>query len=204
MPNENKQDDRLDEYRRWLVAADQKTQEDFDKTVLTLSGGALGVSFAFFKDIVGPHSSVQTLCLLAAWISWALSTCAVLASYYLSHLSLRRAITQVDDGKISPKYAGGVFTCWTACLNVSGAILFFIGVCFIAVFAAANLPIRGETNERKEAVVAPVRSNAAGDKARLSGRSDETREPSPTNGGLRSATATTPAEEIIPDRAKSN
>ncbi|WP_134984071.1 hypothetical protein [Xanthomonas axonopodis] len=43
------------EYRQWLVVAEQKAQEDYDKTVLTLSGGALGISFAFVKDIVGQN-----------------------------------------------------------------------------------------------------------------------------------------------------
>ncbi|WP_417913843.1 hypothetical protein [Candidatus Electronema sp. JM] len=43
MAEENNQADQLAEYRKWIVAAEQKSQEDFDKTVLSLSGGALGV-----------------------------------------------------------------------------------------------------------------------------------------------------------------
>ena len=49
-------DKTLQEYRAHLVSAAQKAQEDFDKTLLALSGGALGVSFAFVKDIVGDGS----------------------------------------------------------------------------------------------------------------------------------------------------
>lgn len=41
MPEESKQPDAMAEYRKSLVAAEQKSQEDFDKTVLSLSGGAL-------------------------------------------------------------------------------------------------------------------------------------------------------------------
>ena len=28
----------MTDYRKWLIAAEQKSQEDFDKTVLSLSG----------------------------------------------------------------------------------------------------------------------------------------------------------------------
>ena len=42
------------QYRALLVQTWQKTQDDIDKAILSLSGGALGVSFVFLKDIVGP------------------------------------------------------------------------------------------------------------------------------------------------------
>ena len=57
-------------YREWLVVAEQKSQENFDKTVLTLSGGALGISFAFLKDIVGPQPIILSVFLLTAWFAW--------------------------------------------------------------------------------------------------------------------------------------
>jgi len=49
--NEN-MNENLQEYRKHLVAAEQQVQADFDKTVLSLSGGALGISFAFVKNPV--------------------------------------------------------------------------------------------------------------------------------------------------------
>ena len=58
-------------YRLHLVAAEQKAQEDFDKTILSLSGGALGVSFVFLKDIVGPEHVAAPAWLFAAWLTWA-------------------------------------------------------------------------------------------------------------------------------------
>lgn len=130
--------EQLAEYRNWLVAAEQKAQEDFDKTVLTLSGGALGISFVFLKDVIGPNEVQHSGFLLSAWIVWAFSTFSVLASYYLSHLALRRAISQVDKGAIYNQTPGGVFACLTAALNAVGAILFLLGVCFITIFAGIN------------------------------------------------------------------
>jgi hypothetical protein len=133
----------LVEYRKHLVGAEQKSQEDFDKTVLSLSGGALGISFVFLKDVVGANPVLGPGWLLAAWISWGTSSLSVLASYFMSHLALRAAISQVDDGTIYSKPAGGVFRRWTAILNAAGAILFLSGVLFITVFAGTNLLSKG-------------------------------------------------------------
>ena len=44
------------EYRRQLLTLEQKSTEAFDKAVLSLSGGALGLSIAFFEQ---QHRSKQ-------------------------------------------------------------------------------------------------------------------------------------------------
>lgn len=184
MPEENKQPDAMAEYRKWLVAAEQKSQEDFDKTVLTLSGGALGISFAFLKDIVGPQPIVLSGFLLAAWFAWAFSTFSVLTSYYLSHLALRRAIGQVDDGTIFKNPPGGIFACLTAILNGTGAVLFLVGVCCITVFAIANLPTKGATNERKETTVTATPSGTATPTPPVTAAKTDAGRSPPTDGGL--------------------
>lgn len=140
------------EYRQWLVVAEQKAQEDFDKTVITLSGGALGVSFVFVKDIVGTNPIQNPSWLICAWSAWALSTFAVLASFYLSRLALRRAIEQCDDNTIFCQPPGGFFSRITRWLNASGAILFFVGICFMAAFATKNLVTGGLRDDREKAV----------------------------------------------------
>jgi hypothetical protein len=74
--------DDLDGYREHLVQALQKAHEDFDKTVLTLSGGALVVSITFVKDIVGPGSVIHKGLLMLSWFCWGISVTSVLISYY--------------------------------------------------------------------------------------------------------------------------
>jgi hypothetical protein len=184
MPEEHKHPDAMAEYRTWLVAAEQKSQEDFDKTVLTLSGGALGISFAFLKDIVGPQPIVLSGFLLAAWFAWAFSTFSVLTSYYLSHWALRRAIGQVDDGTIFKQPPGGVFARLTAVLNATGAILFLVGVCCITVFAVANLPTKGVTNDRKDAAVTAAPSSTATAKTSVTAANTDAGQSPSANGGL--------------------
>ena len=139
------------EYRQSLVAAEQKCQDDFDKTVLSLSGGALGVSFVFVKDLVGSNPIDHPNWLLLAWLTWAASSLAILASFFSSHLALRKAIQQCDDGTIYNQKPGGFLAGLTRNLNAAGALLFFVGVCLMAAFAFSNLSTRGSENVRQEA-----------------------------------------------------
>jgi hypothetical protein len=139
------------EYRQWLVAAEQKCQDDFDKTVLSLSGGALGVSFVMVKDVIGTNSISHPSWVLFAWVAWAISSLSVLASFFISHLALRKAIAQCDDGTIYTQKPGGRLSDFTRYLNAGGALLFFAGVCFMAAFAYTNLVPRGDKDVGQEA-----------------------------------------------------
>ena len=62
----------IQEYRRTFAALEQDSQVDYDKAILTFSGGALGISFAFFNNISGKISIVHAGFLVGAWLSWAL------------------------------------------------------------------------------------------------------------------------------------
>lgn len=140
---ESSEDDDLSDYRKHLQAAEQKSQEDFDRTVLSLSGGALGISFIFLKDVIGPNPVIEPGLLFAAWVTWGSSTFCVLASHYASHLALRKTIKQIDHKTIRKERPGGLYSSVTAVLNAAGAILFLVGVCTITLFANANLKYKG-------------------------------------------------------------
>lgn len=141
-----------DEYRRWLVQAEQKAQDDYDKTVLALSGGALGISFAFVKEIIGEKPIEQSWLLVSAWLAWAASTMVMLASYYFSRKALRKAIEQCDDKSIEDcETPGGIFTLILRQLNVAGALLFFLGVCLMAFFVNGNVNNHEVPHVRQEA-----------------------------------------------------
>ena len=142
----------LSDYRKHLITAEQKSQEDFDKTVLSLSAGALGISFVFLKDVIGPNQILKPDLLFGAWIAWGMSNLCVLFSYYLSQQALRKAIQQTDSNVINNEKPGGWYSVATAILNPSGAILFFVGVCSITLFANANL-------KNKETPIGSTQSN---------------------------------------------
>lgn len=129
----------METYRALLTEIEQKSQEDYDKAVFALSGGALGVSFAFVKDIVGEVPIQHPNWLLAAWIFWGLSVSCVLFSFFFSQMALRKAINQFDKGEIRKvERPGGWFDIATAALNVAGGVLFLAGIISMTVFASHN------------------------------------------------------------------
>jgi ferric iron reductase protein FhuF len=86
----------LDKYRDSLIETEQSSQSEFDKTVLTLSGGALGISFAFVERFARDGKTMATWALASAWASWTFSLILVLASLYLSTQAVRRTIVNAD------------------------------------------------------------------------------------------------------------
>jgi hypothetical protein len=123
------------EYRRLLIQAEQKAQETYDKTVLALSGGAFGISFAFVENFVS--SPQRAGWLLGAWVVWGLSITAVLFSFYFSTKALRKSVIQVDDGEV-PRSPGGRYSGITSVLNALGGVFFFVGALLLVIFVALN------------------------------------------------------------------
>ncbi len=141
MAMENEQQEpinELQEYRKLLTNLEQKSQEDYDKAILTLSGGALGVTFAFIKNIV-KASSIQCPALIySAWVVWTVSLLATLISFYFSRKALRKAIEQLDNGAIYSGTPGGYFDKVTSVLNSLSGLLFIAGVIMAIIFVAYN------------------------------------------------------------------
>jgi hypothetical protein len=173
----------LDEYRVELLRTEQRSQAEFDKTLLTLSGGALGVSFAFVNQFLGEEPPVATAALIVAWACWIASLAGVLLSHYFSTLALRKAVRQVDEGTILMESVGGRFDKAVAVLNAAGGILFIAGLIAIGYFVTSNLE---ETHGREEAAAAGAPAAGAQDSPVAQARGEE---------WLPSSAAATPAEE---------
>lgn len=75
-------------YRDLLQELSVKSQEQYDKTVITLSTGALGLSFAFIKDVVDIKIASNINFLTGAWICFTLSVLSVLLSFLASKYAL--------------------------------------------------------------------------------------------------------------------
>ena len=131
--------DDLKNYRDFLMKADHQASLNYDKAVMTLAGGTLGISITFLKDIV-PNPLPETKILLyISWIFLALSLASILISYLFSMESLRKAMKQVDDGTIhTTKNIGGFFARLTASLRVLASIAFLAGVIGFLWFALSN------------------------------------------------------------------
>ena len=86
------------QYLKALQESEFQAIDQFDKTVLTLTGGAFGVSFAFLKDIVRPDVVTPQNFLVAAWVFWCVTLSVNLTSFYFSHLAMRRAQREYRAG----------------------------------------------------------------------------------------------------------
>lgn len=137
MPDFN---DQITEYRKGLQLLEQQMQSEYDKAILALSGGALGVSMTFLKDVVIKQGVEGGGYLLFAWLCWGLSVTCTLSSYYTSTLAMQRAVRQTDDKLIYWELAGGWLNQATKALNFAAGILFMIGVVLIVVFVSYNIP----------------------------------------------------------------
>lgn len=135
-----------EEYRELLQKLEVESQITYDKAVMTLSGGALAISFAFVKDFTPIDGAQGIIILLTAWTLWGLSLAAVLTSHHLSALALRYAINTEDDEtqeKTSNRYDTA-----TAILNAVSGAFFVLDVICLVTFVYLNM--ENENVERKE------------------------------------------------------
>jgi len=128
----------LGDYRAQLVEAEHASQTAFDRTLLALSGGALGLSLTFVGTFIGHNAARAIGWLWGSWVLWAVSLSVMLISHYLSTLAMRKAIAQLDQGRIYDESPGGVFDVLIKVLNPMGGVLFLAGVATIIVFAIQN------------------------------------------------------------------
>jgi hypothetical protein len=121
--------------RAQLVSLERKSQQAYDKAVLILSGGALGLSLVVVKDYLGLRGGGGAGLMALAMLCWALSVSCILFSSASSRKVLRSAIRRVDGGGPSPhldelsdRVASG--------LSTGSGVLFLVGVAFFAAYVA--------------------------------------------------------------------
>ena len=124
----------MNEIRKEYIESYYHSQDQFDKAVLTLSGGAIGVSFAFMNDVVGddPH---HIMWILLAWTAWSLSIIFIFISFYVGAQAFRQEIKNLDEGKVG----GSRWSTAVGWLNPLAGIMFVLGVLFLGFFVALNL-----------------------------------------------------------------
>jgi hypothetical protein len=129
----------LREFRGQLVALEQQSQTAFDKTLLSLGGGALAVSFAFLKDFLRTQGAAQPKLIFAAWLCWTASIAVVLVSHLSSVFATRRAINDLKTADPYGHTRGGWLGLLTDGLNILGGAAFVVGLVLAGMFVLANL-----------------------------------------------------------------
>ena len=126
-------------YKADLARQLREMQSEYDKAVMTLAGGGLGLSMTFLKDIIGNHPPLHIWSIIIAWICWASSLTVMLMGFLFSKNAFSRAISQVDQHTIYYQAPGGWHDKITGLLNPLGGILFVLGLILFGFFVISNL-----------------------------------------------------------------
>jgi hypothetical protein len=114
------------------------SNEQFDKNVLFIASGALGVSFAFIEKLVpNLENAIEKTCLFNAWYSFAIVIFISLVSHFISSLSIRWSISHCEDENFTTKMK---YWNWvTRSLNILMIIGLLIGTILLINFIKKNI-----------------------------------------------------------------
>ena len=140
-------EEELANYRTSLIEVETQLKESYDKLVVLLSGGALGLSMTFLKDIINLNQIVYPFVLLTAWGAFILSLMAILGALSFGIEAHRKAVLQIDDDTIYDQKAGGRFSWLTKILHRSAAVFLFFGLISMSVFVYINV---GDNHAKRE------------------------------------------------------
>jgi hypothetical protein len=115
----------------------------YDKWILTLSGGALGLSITFIEKIAKNPTPDTLFWLEISWVCLVISLLTALLSLVTSQSAIRENREELDLAHSENRAPSLSFSRWftyiTNGLNWSSLILFILGVVFLCVFSFKNI-----------------------------------------------------------------
>jgi len=128
----------MDEYRNYLIASKQTSQNTLDKYLISLSSGSLGLSIVFVNNIIKGNPIYCKSFLTISWVLFSITILLVLISFLSSIYSFSKAISQTDSNKIQNEEPGGTWNLITKILNIIGVIFFLFGLILLLIFVSLN------------------------------------------------------------------
>lgn len=128
--------------RKALTEAEQAQSLLFDRTAITISAGALGLSIAFIHEILGGHKPLAPLILLASWAFLIGAILSTLISFQFSVLAYQKQRDLLDENCLSKKPTGTRKNYWARAVgiaNIASLIFIIFGLLFLAYFASENI-----------------------------------------------------------------
>jgi len=126
----------MDEYRNYLIASKQTSQNTLDKYLISLSSGSLGLSIVFVNNIIKGNPIYCKSFLTISWVLFSITILLVLISFLSSIYSFSKAISQTDSNKIQNEEPGGTWNLITKILNIIGVIFFLFGLILLLIFVS--------------------------------------------------------------------
>jgi len=115
----------------------------YDKWILTLSGGALGLSIAFIEKIAKNPTPDTLFWLKISWGCLVISLLTALLSLVTSQSAIRENREELDSAHSEKRAPNLIFPRWFSCitngLNWGSLLLFILGVTFLCVFSFKNI-----------------------------------------------------------------
>ena len=135
----------LDE-RKSLVDAEREGARLFDKAILTLSGGAFGLSITFIRNLAPEIKPETLLFLICAWAGFGVSLLLTLSSFLMSQWACTRQRDILEKQFFAKRDAdlrdANHPAMWTKRLNVISILAFIGGISCLALFSVQNLPVK--------------------------------------------------------------
>ncbi len=132
----------FNEHRKQAWQDIQASTDQFDKSLLTLSSGALALSLAFIKDLVPFKAAVGVSWLYVSWMSFVVCIIVTLFSFQISVQALKLNLEHVRKYYIEKKdeyfakqnlWSKAVSWC-----SVLGGGFFLLGIICTMVFVFKN------------------------------------------------------------------
>jgi len=136
--------EKLKEHREKLIEIEKDLSFEFDRRLILLSGGALGLSITFIKNIVGSSEPNGVHIIVWGWILLAGCLLLALINNYIGTLTYRITVKRLDEEKKPPTH----LICSIHVLNIVCILLLIAGIILVASFAALNM---GGKNESRAA-----------------------------------------------------
>ena len=143
--------------RQAYDAAELEVSGRYDKWILTLAGGALGLSITFIEKIA-KNPTPDTLCWLkCAWFFLIVALLLALSSLVTSQSSIRENRSELDSAN-DQRRAPALnfprrFTKLTNWLNWTSLVSFVFGVILLCIFSSKNIDT-SVTGQQKEKMMA--------------------------------------------------
>lgn len=126
-----------DSYLQELYKTLNYSNEQFDKHVLFIASGALGISFAFIEKLVDLESATCKNFLINAWYCFATVVFVSLLSHFVSIMALRKHIKHYDE---ETENSNSKYWNWAVrALNILMMLGLLVGTILLIYFIKENI-----------------------------------------------------------------
>lgn len=133
------------EYKSSLYNIYQSNYEQFDKAILTLSSGGLGLSLTFIKNTSNQYAILNYNMLEYSWYCFTASIISTIVSFLIGANAIKKAL----KGHENHDYKKSTKVNWTEILNYFSVLSFLIAViltiCFVSKTMEKDMMNKKET-----------------------------------------------------------